>query len=583
MTDAPLNPIDPTLPNAALAEEPTPIATTGSIPSRIRRTLFRSPGDAVVTVIVGALTLYVIYRALLFVFRDPGRWEIVRANLKLFMVGRYPADELWRLVVVGAAVAFLFGVAIGAAGRARLIGDGEPARRIAPWRRVADLLVRLWPLVLGAVAVLSLTTTITPTLVIIGVVAVAVAGQLLGKHTPATIVVWILFVATVVAVLLVWLPDGPLKLVVAAVLVAAGAGAATIFPTPPAPVVLAAVIGGVATVGVKLAGTMPTRIVVVVVAVAVLALAVWRIRTTPATVGFWFVLVAIPLAITAVRFLTRTSGFDVWGGLFLNVFLALCGIVLSFPLGILLALGRRAGRPVGSPTGAVIAGVVLAAPFLLIVVRRGFDLSNTVNIALLVVAALLAVFGIRLGLSTSLPLVRAISVGYIELVRGMPLYVLLLIGAAALNFFLPVGVAPPSQVVRAIVVFTVFTSAYIAEIIRGGLQSLPRGQTEAAQALGLTPVKTTGLIIMPQALRAVIPGIVGQFISLFKDTTLAAAAMGFLDLMEVRGTALQQPEFRGGNYDALLLAFIAFVFWVFCITMSRESQRLEQKLGVGTR
>src|SRR5690606_27408958 len=122
-------------------------------------------------------------------------------------------------------------------------------------------------------------------------------------------------------------------------------------------------------------------------------------------------------------------------------------------------------------------------------------------------------------------------------------YVLLLVGAAALNFFFPPGVRPPEQVARAIVVFTVFAAAYIAEIIRGGLQSLPKGQTEAAQALGLTPTRTTALIIMPQALRNVIPGIVGQFISLFKDTTLAATAMGFLDLMALRTPVQQQPAF----------------------------------------
>ena len=118
----------------------------------------------------------------------------------------------------------------------------------------------------------------------------------------------------------------------------------------------------------------------------------------------------------------------------------------------------------------------------------------------------------------------------------MPLYVLLLLAYVVVPLFLPSDTANPSLVLRAIVAMTLFTAAYVAEIVRGGLQSLPKGQTEAAQALGLSPVKTTALIVLPQALRNVIPALVGQFISLFKDTTLAAAAMGLLDAPQrVRG------------------------------------------------
>ena len=130
---------------------------------------------------------------------------------------------------------------------------------------------------------------------------------------------------------------------------------------------------------------------------------------------------------------------------------------------------------------------------------------------------------------------------------------------------------------------TLFTAAYVAEIVRGGLQSLPRGQTEAAQALGMSPVRTTALIVLPQALRNVIPALVGQFISLFKDTTLAAAAMGLLDLLNVAEAVTAQPAFQGQGLTGESLAFVMLVFWVGCITMSRESQRLERKLGVGTR
>jgi general L-amino acid transport system permease protein len=209
----------------------------------------------------------------------------------------------------------------------------------------------------------------------------------------------------------------------------------------------------------------------------------------------------------------------------LNLVMAFAGITLCFPLGVLLALGRR----------------------------------------------------------SKLPLVRWISVGYIELFRGIPLYVLLLLSYLALGLFWPPGRDTPGLVVRAVVAFTLFTAAYVAEIVRGGLQSLPKGQTEAAQALGLSPVKTTFLIVLPQALRNVIPALVGQFISLFKDTTLAAAAMGLLDLFNASSAVNSQPAFDGQRLNPETLAFVMLLFWIGCITMSRESQRLERKLGVGTR
>jgi general L-amino acid transport system permease protein len=162
----------------------------------------------------------------------------------------------------------------------------------------------------------------------------------------------------------------------------------------------------------------------------------------------------------------------------------------------------------------------------------------------------------------------------------------------ALGFFVPNTFAVfglfeldlvPGKVVRAIVVFTLFTAAYVAEIVRGGLQSVPRGQIEAGQAQGMSPFHVTFLIVLPQALRNVIPALVGQFISLFKDTTLAGAAMGFLELLAAAQAATKQPDFSGQGLIAETLVFVSFMFWVGCYTMSRESQRLEEKLGVGSR
>jgi len=152
----------------------------------------------------------------------------------------------------------------------------------------------------------------------------------------------------------------------------------------------------------------------------------------------------------------------------------------------------------------------------------------------------------------------------------------------SLEFFVPASIAP-SKMIRAIVTFTLFTAAYLAEIVRGGLQSVPRGQEEAAKSVGLSPTKQMGLIVLPQALRNVIPAQIGQFISLFKDTTLAGLALGILDMLSAAQAITQQQDFRGQGLIVETLVFVGFLFWVGSFTMSRESQRLERRLGVGTR
>jgi general L-amino acid transport system permease protein len=207
----------------------------------------------------------------------------------------------------------------------------------------------------------------------------------------------------------------------------------------------------------------------------------------------------------------------------LNIFLTIAGIIFAFPLGVALALGRR----------------------------------------------------------SSLPVVRGFSVGYIELIRGVPLITLLLMAVFALGFFLPRDLRP-GQVTRVLIVITLFEAAYIAEVVRGGLQSVPRGQTEAAQSLGLPTWKTTRLIILPQALRATIPAMVGQFISLFKDTSLVAI-VGLSDVLGASALANSQPQFNAQGLARITLPFVALAFWAGSFAMSREARRLERRLGIGER
>ncbi|MEX2557141.1 MAG: amino acid ABC transporter permease [Actinomycetota bacterium] len=217
-------------------------------------------------------------------------------------------------------------------------------------------------------------------------------------------------------------------------------------------------------------------------------------------------------------------GFGSWGGLLLTLFLAVAGIALSFPLGVLLALGRR----------------------------------------------------------SNLPVVRAICVAYIEVIRGVPLIALIFMGTFAIGFLLPSNVRTPDVVTRALIALIAFTAAYVAEIVRGGLQSVPRGQIEAAKAVGLSPVKVTRLIVLPQALRAVIPALVGQFISLFKDTSLIAV-IGITELLGVARVVTKQPDFLAQGLEAETLVFASFIYWTGAYWMSRESRRLERRLGVGER
>jgi general L-amino acid transport system permease protein len=249
-------------------------------------------------------------------------------------------------------------------------------------------------------------------------------------------------------------------------------------------------------------------------------------RRIPARHVRWVAAAVFVALVAAYLTITAFGGvpWDQWGGLLLTVFLAVGGILLSFPLGVLLALGRR----------------------------------------------------------STLPAVRWVCIIYIELVRGVPLITVLFMAAFALGFFLPPDADKPGLITRALVAFVAFTAAYVAEIVRGGLQSVPVGQVEAAQAVGLSPLRTTRLIVLPQALRAVIPGLVGQFISLFKDTSLVFI-IGLTEILAIAEIATKQPGFLGQGLIVETLLFVSFIYWAGSYWMSRESQRLEVRLGVGYR
>lgn len=210
-----------------------------------------------------------------------------------------------------------------------------------------------------------------------------------------------------------------------------------------------------------------------------------------------------------------------WGGLMLTLIVAVTGIVASFPIGVLLALGRR----------------------------------------------------------SEMPLVRSVCVVFIELWRGVPLITVLFMASVMLPLFLPEG-TNFDKLMRALVGVTLFTAAYTAEVVRGGLQAIPKGQSEAASALGLNYVQSTTFIILPQALKLVIPGIVNNSISLFKDTTLVSI-VGLVDLLGAVKAGTTTSTWSAPTIPITGYVFAAAVFWVFTFGMSRYSQYMERRLDTG--
>jgi general L-amino acid transport system permease protein len=391
---------------------PPPRLTVGPI-AWLRRNLFRGWFSSLMTGLVAGLLLVVAIEIGQWAVTE-ARWDVVSRNLRLFLVGQYPADQLWRIWLALAILSALTGVSAGVFGRTT--------------RALAISLSALQALL----SALIVTSPLGP-----------VAALLIGLNAA---VVWIGF-----------------------------------------------------------------------------ALGVRRLVPRRLLVYAW--IASLPLSFLLLSGIGGTGipsvGSNLWGGLLLTVLIAAVGIVLSFPIGVLLALGRR----------------------------------------------------------STLPAIRILSTAYIELVRGVPLVTILFMADVMLPLFLP-GELRIDRVARAMGGVTLFSAAYLAENVRGGLQAIPSGQVEAAHALGLSTAQTNIHIVLPQALRAVIPANVGLFISLLKDTTLVTI-VGLLELLGIGRAVLAQPESLGASMEVYV--FVAAAFFVLCYAMSQASYRLERVLGVGTR
>lgn len=545
-----------------------------------KKNLFNTWYNSIITVVLGAIAAYLAYRLAAFLFVT-ARWEPVRENMELFMVGLFPREERTRLIVQLIMFAGAGGLLIGyirnrSYRQAAAAGIERPPTSVRELVGVYGALAAFF-----AVALVIGARTINPWLVALACVAAGIAGFAVTVRDAAIYWRVLIFVPfaiaagiltrvddldngaaysiaaalTVLLALVAFVPRPPLTLSAGLLVGVLGfqslsgtGGIAWFFLAIGfAPIVVDAVgelaersragsteaatsivgwTGAAVTVAAlvwraTVGGLGVVTIVLAVLAIAAVADAVRGVGDSATRIGG--VVIAGFLGWALANFLDL-GGIDWsdWSGLHLNIVVAASSIVLAFPIGLLLALGRR----------------------------------------------------------STLPVLRGLSTVYIELIRGVPLISLLLMGQFFIGFFINSD-DPLSNVTRATAAVTMFSAAYIAEIVRGGLQSVAKGQTEAGQALGLAPAAITRLLILPQALRAVIPAMVGQFISLFKDTSLLTI-IAITEFLGVREIIHSQEDFRGFGI-AETLVFVAFGFWAFSFTMSRESQRLERRLGVGQR
>ena len=505
--------------------------------------LFNSVFNSILTVVLGGVIIYALYSMLNWAFVQ-APWAVVTENFAQYMVGLYPAEFYWRVWAIFALVLALAGVSWGilARNQKRLFSP-----LVLAGFGIAALLLIILPMTrpylvysLGSLALLALG---------------AFVGQSIGrKYSKAPQLISAGWFLSYFVVLYLLGGDAFTQSLLYKVAVQVGLGLLAGWQlsfrvsSPAATKWLGKiglgalgfvlgyyVLGGILypiLSGIGLSYSVFLVLVVLLgIALGALLVAVFSEPQTVTGVGraALFVL-GFAIVYGLLGWLPTQLGLDFgletvrtnsWGGLTLTLFLAISGIALCFPAGVLLALGRR----------------------------------------------------------SKLPLIRTFSVAYIELVRGVPLISILFMGQVLIPLFLPEGMRP-DPVVRAIIGLTIFSAAYLAENVRAGLQAVPQGQSEAAQSLGLNKPLTMSLIVLPQALKTAIPAVVGQFISLFQDTTLLGI-VGLLELLGMTRNLLASPKYLGDYAPAYV--FIGAIYWVFCYGMSYGSRQVEEALNTDLR
>ncbi len=500
----------------------------------LKKNLFSDWFNSLLTVVVVTVLGYGIYSLLSWAF-TVAQWAVIPNNIGLFMSGLYPSDQYWRIWI-------LFGIVCALAG----LSWGVLARNL-PALFSRNVLIG-FGIVSAGFVLFPPTRPSSPKLLLMVAIVAAMAwgGRTLGRQVTglATWISSLWFVSYFVAIWLIG--GGPFSqsllswlLVFAASVIAGSLVTRIARPKIDESLESVAQIAGlVLSAGASLALLLvlprllfaylipPAAWAVAIAVVGLLLALVALVIPRRYQVTFWLFALSFLITFAVLRFVFGLIGFSFdpvstndWGGLVLTLLMAVSGISLCFPLGVVLALGRR----------------------------------------------------------SSLPVVRWMSIAYIELIRGVPLIAILFMGQVMIPLFLPEGMRP-DRVLRAIIGLTIFSAAYLAENVRAGLQAVPRGQQEAAASLGLNTPLTLSLIVLPQALKIAIPAIVGQFISLFQDTTLLAI-VGLAELLGISRSILANPTYLGRYAEVYL--FIGVIYWFFCYAMSLGSRKIEEKLNTG--
>jgi len=576
----------------------------------VKENLFSSPFNSVLTVVTTVILLAIFRGFLSFIFNPVRQWDSTATNMQLFMTRAYPDEQyirvwfcvavlltltgvsmaVWqagstvpvaglgrKLLATGALLALLAllapfsasatvqwlaaALAVAAIGEAirRFAGRGENERTVSSLTvlvvTLAGLVTSLWvvpyghhsyiakrvPRVLAEPGTVALTTKLPWTIMLLIVVAAYFAGRLIRNRLPtnptrATLLVLWLLAPFFLTYLVLRDPDFDMGHVVGTdlpifVAYAVGGAALLSWLTRPS----TGETGRIVAVLILVAGfctfLTPMRQVVRLdmLLLATFALAAPTFAGGPRArrryiFGWLGVLGVMSWLITSVNTpstVTVPGGFFI-GGFSITLFIAFIALVISFPLGIALALAR----------------------------------------------------------TSSMPIFRQLATGFIEVVRGIPLITVLIFFSIMVPLFLPRGMHL-GEVAAVAIGYVLFSSAYLAENVRGGLQSITRGQHEAAEAVGMTTAQKTVFIVLPQALRVSIPPLVGHCIGVFKETSLLAI-IGVFDLLYIGRIVIPgQTEFMGSTRENLL--FVSVIYWIFAYQMSKASQRLEQRTGLGER
>ncbi len=605
-------------------EPPPERAAVGAV-QWVRDNLFSSASNTVLTVVVVLIVVLLIRGVLGFVFGvgfglDRPKWGSVTHNMVNYMVFAYPREELWRAWVSVGVVVGLFGLTRAAWGGR----DRASARGIASVISGVGGVFVGFALVAGPIPLFFIDSPISlrPALIIaaVGVVLLGIGQAVRSRlgDEAATVPKSAVYAGLVALYLIVvWALQVPTP-----GLDSAGDYQESIkglARTTEIPLTILALVGAVGfAVGmwvVRAWSEAGLRRVMIAVWFLSYPTIIFVILRSPdvdwdqvLSKDIWVVLGFVVGGGLVLRLISDPAHRD--RGRLLGLLVALATVAMFWPIGIgglprnmmILTSIFALVAPSFSGTGKVArrllrvwAGTAVVAAFFMTVMdtNLGFQISKESFLGGLMLTIVLAIGAVglafpiaillALGRTSKMPIFRQISIGYVELIRGVPLIVWLIMGVNLFGFFVPETVEL-NAILRVLAAFTIFWAAYLAENIRGGLQAVRKGQVEAAQALGMTTVQTTSLIVLPQALRLVIPPIVGQVITSFKDTSLVAI-VGVFELLNVaiKTVPVQSDPFKFTGTIAENLLFVAAIYWVFTFTISRTSQRLEVKLGVGER